>query len=335
MSKILITGGAGFIGYFLAKELSRKSDNDITIVDNLSRGKLDVEMQNLLSKKNIHFFQGDMTDETFFSQLAGDYEYIYHLAAIIGVQNVLSNPDKVLHTNAMSTINIFEFAKSCKNIKKVFFSSTSEVYAGTFKHFSAGVPTDENVPLALEDISSERTTYALSKLYGEAASFAYAKKHNIPVIIGRYHNIYGPRMGYAHVIPEMFLKISKSNKIGVASSAHTRAFCFIDDAVEFTIRICESVKAANEVINIGNSKEEISIMNLVIMIANIMGKRVTIENRPDTLGSPKRRCPNTLKIERLTRYAPKVPLGEGIRKTYNWYKEKISETDVEYEIRTR
>ncbi len=117
-----------------------------------------------------------------------------------------------------------------------------------------------------------------------------------------------------------------TNKIGIASPAHTRAFCFIDDAVEFTIRICEYINAINEVVNIGNPKEEIAIKDLVVKMANIMDKQITFEELPDTSGSPKRRCPNISKIERLTGYAPTVSLEEGIRKTYDWYKDRISES---------
>ena len=150
-----------------------------------------------------------------------------------------------------------------------------------------------------------------------------ARKYGIPVTIGRYHNIYGPRMGYAHVIPETFIKISKSNTIDVPSPTHTRAFCYIDDAVEITIRACENANATNEILNIGNSKEEISIKDLIVKIASIMGKNITIHELPDTPGSPARRCPDTSKMERLTGYSPVIPLGEGIRKTYEWYKDRL------------
>lgn len=323
MSKVLITGGAGFIGYFLAKRLSEDKNHNVTIIDNLSRGRMDADLQKLLDKKNVDFIQGDLIDSQLLLQLDRDYEYIYHLSAIIGVKNVMQNPDKVLSVNALSTLNVFGYAKNVKTLKKIFFSSTSEVYTGTLKHFSIAVPTDENVPLTIEDISADRTTYALSKIYGESIAFVYGRKYDMPVTIGRYHNIYGPRMGYAHVVPEMFRKISRNNVIDVPSPNHTRAFCFIDDAVEFTIRACENVNTTNEILNIGNSKEEISVKNLVVKIANIMDKDITINELPDTLGSPVRRCPDTSKIEGITEYSPVVLLKEGIRKTYEWYKDKL------------
>jgi len=323
MSRILITGGAGFIGYFLTKKLCQDSNNEITLVDNLSRGKSDSDLQGLLNQNNVKLVEGDIIDTKFLSQLDKDYEYIYHLAAIIGVKNVVERPDNVLYVNAISALNIFEYAKTCKNLKKIFFSSTSEVYAGTARYFSVDVPTDENVQLAIEDISMDRTTYALSKMYGESTAFVYGRKYRIPVVIGRFHNVYGPRMGYAHVIPETLVKIHRSASVAVPSPNHSRAFCFIDDAVELIIRACSNSKAACEIFNIGNPKEEIHIKDLVVKIADIMGKRITVNELPATPGSPERRCPDISKIEKLAGYSPVVSLEKGLRVTYDWYKEKL------------
>jgi nucleoside-diphosphate-sugar epimerase len=134
LSKILITGGAGFLGFFLTKKLSEHSNNQITLVDNLLRGKMDMELQELIAQKNVQFIQGDLTDPRLFMHLDKDYQYLYHLAAVIGVKNVMQNPEKVLYTNAVSTLNVFEYAKHTKSLKKLFYASTSEVYAGTLKY---------------------------------------------------------------------------------------------------------------------------------------------------------------------------------------------------------
>lgn len=324
MSKILITGGAGFIGFSLAKKLSEDKDNDISIIDNLSRGTIDKELGNLLKKENVHFIQGDLTDPRLLLRLDREYEYIYHLVSIIGLKNVTEAADRVLYVNAVSTLNIFEYAKNIKNLRRIFFSSTSEVYAGTAKHFNITIPTDENVPLTIEDISADRTTYALSKMYGESIGFVYGRKFGIPVTIGRYHNIYGPRMGFAHVIPETFIKINRNSVVRVPSPNHTRAFCFIDDAIEFTIRACNSQNTINEILHIGNPKEEISIKELVMQIADIMGKDISIISMPDTPGSVSRRCPDTGKIERITGFSAQIFLTEGLRRTYEWYKYKLT-----------
>ena len=325
MSKILVTGGAGFVGCSLIKKLLERKAGNITILDSLWRGRMDREFEQLIEKKNVQFINGDLTDPGLFRKLDKDYDYIYHLAAVIGVKHVIQNPDRVLYVNAVSALNVFEYAKEIKNLKKLFFSSTSEVYSGTVKHFGVRIPTDEEVPLAIDDIKADRSTYALSKMYGESTGFVYSRKYNIPLTIGRYHNVYGPRMGFAHVIPEMFVKISKSDAVDVASPAHTRAFCFIEDAVELTVRACENSNTKGEIINIGNSKEEISVKELVLKIANIMNRTIVINELPDTPGSTHRRCPDTKKMESLTGYSPLFLLGDGIKRTYAWYKDKLNE----------
>ena len=321
--KILITGGAGFIGYFLIKELLKKN-NKIVVVDNMFRGRIDDEFQKILSHKNITFHQGDLTDKLFFNSLDNDFDYIYHLAAIIGVKNVVENPDKVLHDNALITLNLIEFSKNIKSLKKILFSSTSEIYAGTLKNYGIDVPTNEEVKLTLDDITSPRTTYMLSKMYGESIFFNYGGKYNIPFTIVRYHNVYGPRMGFIHVIPEMIFKISNQKVVEVASPEHTRSMCFIDDAVEMTIRACEKKITNKQILNIGNQSQEISIINLVKMIAKIINKDIKVKPVSDTTGSPARRCPDISKIIKMISYTPKISLDIGIKKTYDWYKYKLS-----------
>ena len=250
MKKILITGGAGFVGFSLATELSNDPNIQLTLIDNLDRGRNDKDFEELLKKDSVNFINSDVTNFETFTSLDKDYDYIYHLAAVIGVRNVKENPDKVLYVNAISTLYLLEFARECKNLKKIFFSSTSEIYAGTQVHYGIDVPTSEDVNLTLMDIKSSRTSYMLSKMYGESIMFNYGNKYNIPFTIGRYHNVYGPRMGFMHVVPEMFTKIKNSSEIDVASATHTRAMCYIDDAIEMTILACESEKTKNEILNI-------------------------------------------------------------------------------------
>lgn len=324
MKKILVTGGAGFIGYFLVKELLKKN-NKVVLVDSMLRGRMDVEFQKIISHKNIIFLQGDLTDKLFFNSLDNDFDYIYHLAALVGVKNVVENPDRVLRDNALITLNLIEFSKNMKSLKKVLFSSTSEIYAGTLKHYGIDIPTNEHVKLTLDDIKSPRTTYMLSKMYGESIFFNYGAKYNIPFTIVRYHNVYGPRMGFLHVIPEMIFKISNQKVIEVASPKHTRSMCFVSDAVEMTIRACQKKVTNKEILNIGNQSQEISIINLVVLIAKILNKNIKIRPTSDTNGSPKRRCPDVSKIIKMTSYNPKVDLETGIKKTYDWYKDKLND----------
>ena len=129
----------------------------------------------------------------------------------------------------------------------------------------------------------------LSKMYGNQ-SCLIMDLNTIYLLLLRYHNIYGPRMGFLHVIPEMIEKISKQKIIEVASPQHTRSMCFIDDAIEMTIRACESNITNKEILNIGNQDQEISIINLTKLIASILNKNIEIKCLPNTEGSPPRRC---------------------------------------------
>jgi UDP-glucose 4-epimerase len=329
MPHILITGGAGFIGCAIATELASKPNYTITLLDNLSRGRIDAEVEALLAKPNVRLEQGDITLPATFDALPTDVDYIYHLAAVIGVRNVLDNPDKVLFVNATSTLYLYEWAKSLPQLKRILFSSTSEIYAGTLKHFpdTFPVPTPETVPLTLDDVASERTTYMLSKMYGESIAFNYGRKYGIPTTIVRYHNVFGPRMGFLHVVPEMFIKIRDAARTGTAldvfSPTHTRAMCFVDDAVAATILVTEHAATRGEIINIGNQAQEVSIRDLVSTIAQTLGCEVTLREMPDTPGSPARRCPDMSKLKALTGFEPQITLADGIARTYDWYKDKL------------
>ena len=324
MKKILITGGAGFIGFHIAKELALKDNNEITIVDNLLRGRSDLEFQKLINKKNVKFINGDITNPKIFYDLGYDFDYIYHLVAVIGVKNVMNNPDKVLSVNAISILNMFEYAKHLPNLKKILFSSTSEIYSGTMKHYGIKIPTNEEVNLTIEDIKSPRTTYALSKMFGESVCYNYGRKFNIPFTIVRYHNVYGPRMGFAHVIPELIYKIHHNNTIDLPSSKHTRAFCYIDDAVEMTIKCCEGNDVNEQIFNIGNSQEEIQIGKLIDLIAETMNKKIEVNEITNTLGSTPRRCPDTGKINDYFDLKQHTTINQGIEKTYQWYRDKLN-----------
>lgn len=324
MEKILITGGAGFIGCHLINYLFEKRDCEIHVVDNLSRGKLDSEFKNLVARNNIRFIEADLTKRDYQALLHSDYSYIYHFSAIVGVKNVTKNPDKTLYVNTLSILNLLEWLKTNqKKLKKMFFASTSEIYAGTGKHYNIPIPTDEKVNLCLEDIASARTTYALSKMLGESACFNYSDRHAIPFTIARYHNIYGPRMGYDHVIPELMLRTSKSKGIlGVYSSRHTRAFCYVRDAVRATAGLAESTLSNGKIFNVGNNTEEVTIVELAKKIVNIVNPGITVESLRDEAGSPIRRCPNIDRLKHLINFRPEISLTEGIKLTWQWYNKK-------------
>ena len=322
--RILITGGAGFIGYHLALQLSQDSTNHIVLVDNFVRGRLDQDLEALLARPNIDLVSGDLTDTKTFNKLGNNYDEVYHLAAILGVPNVLKRPHEVLRINAVSTLLLLDwFTKG--GGKKLLFSSTSEVHAWTHQFTTLPIPTPEDVPLSLTDLSNPRSSYAGSKIFGELAVTQYSSIYNKPFVIVRYHNVYGPRMGNEHAIPGLYYRIlNGENPLRVYSASHRRAFCYVTDAVTATISAMRKKAANGQTINIGNDLEEITITELAQRLlekAKIQANMVPQKAVNDPIV---RRCPELSRARQLLGYQPQVPLDRGLDLTIDWYSKRFN-----------
>jgi len=316
MKKVLITGGAGFIGSHLADELLTQG-YQVDLLDNFSRGARDRTLEELCNR-GAKTLDRDLLVAEGLAGLPSDYTYIFHFAAIIGVSNVLHRPYAVLRDNVLMLERVLEFCRSQQRLERLVFASTSEVYAGTLQYFTLPIPTPETTPIALTDLAHPRTSYMLSKLYGEAM----CQQAGIPFTIIRPHNVYGPRMGMAHVIPELLKKARQTPAGGaleVYSVAHRRTFCYIDDAVQLIRRAAEADACLNATINIGNQAPEISMGELAEHVIKTIGKPLTIKPLPETPGSPARRCPDMAHTTALTGYRAQIGLADGIQKTYAWY----------------
>ncbi|GAA5817985.1 MAG: nucleoside-diphosphate sugar epimerase [Methanobrevibacter sp. CfCl-M3] len=320
MKKKLITGGAGFIGFHLAKCIY-DIDSELTLIDNLSRGSIDDEFQEFIQKPNVNFINTDMTNTDFFDELGDYYDEIYHLAAINGTKNFYLHPENVLKVNILSLMNMLEYINK-DNCGKFLFTSSSEVYAGTIEEYmeSNYIPTKEDIPLSINDVFNPRFSYAGSKIIGELLTINILKSKNVKFSIVRYHNIYGHRMGYDHVIPEFCKRIFiKMDPFPIFGGYETRAFCHVFDAVSATKLVMESDKTNGEILHIGNSSEEVEIIEVAKQLFDISGFNPTLDVQEAPSGSVKRRCPNTNKIEKLIGYKPKISLKDGLADVYSWY----------------
>lgn len=320
MEKVLITGGAGFIGCHLASKLA-DDGSFVVLTDNFARGVMDSALEELTGRENVRFLEADLLDEEELEKLGSGFTCIYHLAAIIGVQHVLRAPYDVLSGNTRLLANMIGFARKQKNMERFVFTSTSEIYAGTLKHFDLEIPTPETAPLAVTDLRENRTSYMLSKIYGEAMCL----HSGLPVTIIRPHNFYGPRMGLSHVIPELFRRASENENgiLEVFSPDHSRTFCYIEDAVNMMTALARSSETDGEAYNVGNQQPELTIMELARKVIETAGVAPELVPGPVTPGSPARRCPDMGKTFEATGYAPRTGIDEGLEKTLRWYRTEV------------
>ena len=322
MKKALITGGAGFIGGHLTARLLADGF-EVDLLDNMSRGVADDLIEDFRRNPKVGFVQADLRDPAGVGSLGSDYTHVFHFAALLGVQNVIDHPFEVLRANVDMVETMLDLAARQDALERFVFPSTSEVYVGTLQHFELPLPTPETTPLAVSALDQPRTSYMLSKIYGEAL----VHHSGLPFTIVRPHNFYGERMGLSHVIPELLSKIhrmSDGDELLVASMDHSRTFCHIDDAVEYIVRLLGD-GGLNGTFNVGVQEPEVTIGELARLLVSTVGRDVVIVPGDVTAGSPSRRAPHMGHTISVTGHHPAVSLEAGVRRVYDWYRERIFE----------
>ncbi len=320
MPKTLITGGAGFIGGHLAARLLGEG-HEVVLVDNLSRGVRDETLEALAARPGFSVRVADLRDPSSLADVGTDFTHVFHFAALLGVQNVLDRPAAVLRENVAMLETMLDVAAAQDHLERFVFPSTSEVYAGTQQHFELPIPSPETTPLAISPLEHPRTSYMLSKIYGEAL----VHQAGLPFTIIRPHNFYGTRMGLAHVVPQLLQRIhdsSDGDELVVYSMDHRRTFCFIDDAVEYIVRLL-GPNGEGGTFNIGVQSPEVTIGELAELLISVVGRDVQIVPGETTPGSPPRRCPDMTRTIGATGHEPAVTLEAGVRRTYDWYRDRI------------
>ena len=307
------------MGFHLASKLSSEPSDTVVLLDNYRRGADDEELRVLAERPNVQLIRGDVTDPILFDSLGSGFDEVYHMAAVIGVANVLEHPSDVIRVNGGGTLRLLDWYVDGGG-ERLLFTSTSEVYAWTQHFHPLPIPTPEDVPLSITELDNPRSTYAGTKIFGELAVRHVcnaARKHHVAV---RYHNVYGPRMGYNHVMPELFGRVKAgSDPLTVYSAGYSRAFCFVSDAVEATIAAMIEPEASVKFLNIANDREEITMGDLAFMIIGLAGRGQTIVSETASYDPVERRCPDITRARDILGYEPSVPLRTGLELTLAWY----------------
>jgi len=317
VARILVSGAAGFLGYALAERLSQERDNEVIVVDNFVRGEDDEAYRRLCARPNVSAHELDLSNASSVDALPDGVEIVYHLAALNGTQNFYERPLEVVKCCTLPTLNLLQKYSADPNLRRFVYAGTSEAYAGTVRRFDWPVPTAEDVPLCIEDVSNPRWSYAVSKLHGEVAVASACRAAEKEFVIIRYHNAYGPRMGDKHVVPD-FIERMLDGRYELYGHADTRAFIYVDDAIEATTRLADAPGAAGEVVNLG-SETETQIRDLGEMLMRIHGVEGDIELHPSPKGSVSRRVPDISKLKELTGFRESTSLEDGLRQTLAYY----------------
>lgn len=312
-------GGAGFVGYHLVDRLTVEGGHAVTLLDDFSRGRRDAELAAVLARPGVTLVEADLTDAESLARIEKAWDEVYMLAAVVGVRHAMNDPMRVVRVNTLATLNVLDWLTA--DAGRVFFASTSEAYAGAVDLGWAPVPTPERVPLVIADVENPRFTYAATKILGEAAMIHGARARGVPYVIGRLHNVYGPRMGTDHVIPELALRaLAREDPFRVYGLAQRRAFCHVADAVDAIRRLMAAPAAVGHIVNIGNDREETTIEALLALILRAASFAPVLDAQPAPAGSVERRCPDIALLRSLTGFAPRVSLADGVQATFDWYR---------------
>lgn len=317
MKTVAITGAGGFIGAYLVRELSKRGYR-VRALDNFLRGRPE---RLAAVDASVEVIKADVRCKEELLAVFDGCQAVFHLAAVNGTENFYNHPDLVLDVGVKGMMAV---AEACieANVPDLVVASSAEVY-----QTPSVVPTDESTPLVIPNSLNPRYSYGGSKLISELIAFNYCRDKLDKVQVFRPHNVYGPDMGWKHVIPQLIGKVlaagegSERTITIQGDGLETRAFCYVDDIVNGIIQMWENGETMN-VYHIG-SMEEVSIRHLVGEIGRACGVELNILTSAAMEGGTPRRCPDIAKMGKLG-YAPQVDLAEGVRRTVQWYLQNAS-----------
>jgi UDP-glucose 4-epimerase len=317
--KALITGGAGFVGSHLAEALLARGD-EVFALDNLSTGSID-NIEHLKEHPRFHYAIDSVTNEPVVAELVDRVDVVFHMAAAVGVRLIVESPVTTIETNVHGTEMILKVANKKK--KKVLIASTSEVYGK-----SATVPFREDADLVMGPTTKGRWSYACSKAIDEFLALAYHKEKRLPVVVIRLFNTVGPRQTgrYGMVVPNFVKQALLGHPLTVfGDGRQSRCFTYVSDVVDVLLKLADDPAAVGEVFNIGNDREEVTMLDLARRVKERTGSRSEIVMVPydqayeEGFEDMQRRVPDVSKLRRLTGYEPKVHLDEILDRVIDYF----------------
>jgi nucleoside-diphosphate-sugar epimerase len=312
--RIFITGGAGFIGTTLAKRLV--DENEVVAADNLHRDALGGTP--LAEHPNFTLHRADVLDPEAIRELAAGATHIVHCAAIAGVDDVLKSPVRVMRVNVIGTYNVLEAALGTLDTVERFVDfSTSEVF-GTH-----AFRVQEGQVSTIGSVGEARWTYAVSKLAGEHMSHAYHDELGLPAVTVHPFNVFGPgQIGGGAIRAFIENALAGRDLVIHGDGSQIRAWCYVDDMVEGTLRCLEHPDAVGQTFNIGNTRSTVTIYDLAQRIRRLTEADVEIVFQPLHYADVELRIPNVEKAREVLGFDAKVDLDEGLARTISWYREK-------------
>ena len=312
--RILLTGGAGFIGSTLARRLV--SDNEVIALDNLHRDAL--SGSEVAEHPNLTFIQADVLDADAVREAAAGATHIVHLAAIAGVDTVRESPVRTMRVNLIGTYNVLEAALATRgSVERLVEFSTSEIF-GTHAY-----NVQEGHVSTIGSVGEARWTYAVSKLAGEHMSHAYREEHGIPVVTVRPFNVYGPGQIGGGAIRAFIEAALAGRDLPIhGDGSQIRAWCYVDDMVNAVLLCLEKDEAVGQTFNVGNARSAVTIFDLAQRVKRLTNAAGEIVFQPLHYADVELRIPNVEKGRELLGWEPRVELDEGLEKTIAWYRAK-------------
>lgn len=324
MKAYLVTGGAGFLGGAFTRRLVQAGYR-VRVLDNESRGSVS-RLSDLAG--DFEFVKGDIRDAEAVRRATKGMDAVCHMAFINGTQFFYSKPELVLDVGVKGMVNVLD-ACIKEGVGELLLASSSEVY-----QTPPVIPTDESVPLSIPDPLNPRYSYAAGKIISEIMAIHYGKAYFKRVVIFRPHNVYGPDMGWEHVIPQFVLRMRDLVRQGTdpvsfpiqGTGRETRTFVFVDDFAAGLMLLVEKGQSLG-IYNIGTS-EEVTVETVAREVARYFGRQIVIVPGKLSEGSTPRRCPDISKLQALG-YSPRVSFREGVARAARWYDQHAYAKPVE------